>query len=360
MKHARRGRSPLPTIAAVAAVLLVAVLVGGMYLWEQRAAASQPAPDTSRGKTVEEMLGLADGGEAPVYFDGKWYQHAKGIESYLFMGVDRRGVAQSSGSYNDGGQADVLMLLVIDHENKRFRVLQLNRDTMTDVYVLAMDLSVLGVEYEQLALAHFYGDGMESSCENTVRTVSNLLYGVPIDGYAALQMDSIPILNDMVGGVTVTIEDDLTPADPTLVQGETVTLMGDHAMNYVHARMAVGDGTNLARMRRHRTYLQGFEEQLKASIAANQSFILDMYDALQEYLVTDISTSTLTYIAQQCMGYENGGIITMKGEAREGAYDFMEFYPDEDDLRGTILDLFYEETEQAPAEQGAGSEPSAD
>ena len=62
MKHARRGRSPLPAFAAVAAVVIVAALVGGVYLWEQRAAASQPAPDTSRGKTVEEMLGLTEGG----------------------------------------------------------------------------------------------------------------------------------------------------------------------------------------------------------------------------------------------------------------------------------------------------------
>ncbi len=357
MKHARRGRSPLPAFAAVAAVVIVAALVGGVYLWEQRAAASQPAPDTSRGKTVEEMLGLTEGGEAPVYFDGKWYQRAKGIEAYLFMGVDRRGEAESSGSYNDGGQADVQMLLVLDHENKRFRVLQLNRDTMTDVYVLAMDLSVLGVEYQQLALAHFYGDGLESSGENTVRTVSNLLYGVPIDGYASLQMEAIPILNDMVGGVTVTIEDDLTPVDPTLIQGETVTLMGEHAMNYVHVRKNVGDGSNLARMRRHRTYMHGFEEQLKAKLTADQTFVMDLYDALLDYLVTDISTSTLTYVAQQCLSYENGGILTMEGESRVGANNFMEFYPDEHDLRRIVLDLFYEE---APASQKAESEPSAD
>jgi len=335
----------------------MAVLVGGVYLWEQHMAGKQPAPDTSRGKTVEEMLGLTEGDEAPVYFEGKWYQRAKDIEAYLFMGVDRRGAAESTGNFLFGGQADVQLLLVIDNKNARFRVFQLDRDTMTDVYVLAADLSVAGIEYQQLCLAHSYGDSVESSCENTVRTVSNLLYGVPIDGYASLQMDAISILNDMVGGVTVTIEDDLTPEDPTLIQGETITLNGEQAWHYVHARMTVGDGTNVARMRRHRAFLHGFEDQMHAAMAADQEFVVKLYAALQDYLVTDIGSGTLTRVAQQCQGYENGGIITVEGEHKIGKNEWMEFYPDENDLRRIVLDLFYEEV---PAQQDAGSAPSAD
>ena len=98
-------------------------------------------------------------------------------------------------------------------------------------------------------------------------------------------------------------------------------------------------------------------EQLKAKLTADQTFVMDLYDALLDYLVTDISTSTLTYVAQQCLSYENGGILTMEGESRVGANNFMEFYPDEHDLRRIVLDLFYEE---APASQKAESEPSAD
>lgn len=357
MRYTRRTRSRVPVVAAIAAALLVVALVGGVYLWEQRMDAKQPAPDTSRGKTVEEMMGLTDGGEAPVFFDGKWYQRAKGVEAYLFMGVDRTGPVKESEIMNRGGYADVQLLLVLDNTNKRFRVFQLDRDTMTDVYTLAADHSIFGVEYQQLCMAHVYGDGLESSAENTVRTLSNLLYGVPIDGYASLQMDSIAILNDMVGGVTVTIEDDLTPEDPTLIQGETITLMGEQAFHYVHARMIVGDGLNTSRMRRHRTYLNGFEEQLKAQMAADQKFVMKMYDALQDYLITDIGSGVLTRVAQQCLEYENGGVITVKGEHKIGKHEWMEFYPDEDDLRRIVLDLFYEEV---PAGQNAGSTPSAD
>ena len=324
----------------VATVTLLALLCAAVYVAGNASAAS--VPESTRGKTVEEMLGASDEQEAPVYWNGKWYRRAADREAYLFIGVDNRGTTEAAKEQGGGGQSDVLLLLVIDHADASFRVLQFDRDTMTNVPVLNVGGEVVGSRYMQLALSHSYGDGMEQSGENTVRAVSNLLYGVPIDGYASLLMDSIPILNDMVGGVTVTVEDDLTSVDAALVQGETVTLMGEHAMHFVHARRDVGDGTNIARMRRHRTYLRGFEQQLRASMADDPEFVLKLYASLKDYLVTDISSGVLSRAAQQCLQYENGGTLTIEGESRQGE-KLMEFYPDEDALRELVLDLFYEE-----------------
>lgn len=42
---------------------------------------------------------------------------------------------------------------------------------------------------------------MEQSCENTVDAVSNMLYGIQIEGYLCLNMDSIKVLNHLAGGV---------------------------------------------------------------------------------------------------------------------------------------------------------------
>ena len=49
---------------------------------------------------------------------------------------------------------------------------------------------------------------MESSCENTVDAVSDMLYGIKIDGYIAMNIDAIKVINHLAGGVPVTIEDD--------------------------------------------------------------------------------------------------------------------------------------------------------
>ena len=50
----------------------------------------------------------------------------------------------------------------------------------------------------------------ETRAENTVDAVSTLLGGHKIDGFAMVNMSAIEVVNDMVGGVTVTIEDDFS------------------------------------------------------------------------------------------------------------------------------------------------------
>ena len=51
---------------------------------------------------------------------------------------------------------------------------------------------------------------MEMSCERMVEAVSHLFYGIPIHGYCSLNMEVITLLNDEIGGVTVTVPEDLT------------------------------------------------------------------------------------------------------------------------------------------------------
>ena len=74
-----------------------------------------------------------------------------------------------------------------------YHKLPINRDTITDVRSLDDDGSYLATTKTQIALAHANGDGMELSCENTVDAVSNMLYGIRIEGYISLNMDSIKI-----------------------------------------------------------------------------------------------------------------------------------------------------------------------
>lgn len=174
------------------------------------------------------------------------------IQTYLFIGEDARGVKEKKTEGDGTGQSDVLELLVIDTKNNTYHKLPINRDTITDVKSLSEDGSYLATTKTQIALAHANGDGMEQSCENTVDAVSNMLYGIRIDGYISLNMDSIKILNHLAGGVPVTIEDDFSQSDKSLVMGQTITLSDDQAMHYVHDRMNVGDGTNECRMRRQK------------------------------------------------------------------------------------------------------------
>ena len=93
--------------------------------------------------------------------------------------------------------------------------------------------------------------------------VEGLLLGESIDFYVAMNMDGISELNDLAGGVTVTLEDDFSSIDPAMAKGTTLTLHGDQAETFVRSRMTVGDGTNASRMERQEAFRGRDQEDCK-------------------------------------------------------------------------------------------------
>lgn len=322
--HRRDVRRAAWTVGAIGVVLLLAAFL--IRSWENRAFTFHE----STPQTEEET--------SDVIYEGMVYSPRRQIETYLFMGIDTTGpVTSVSGSAYHGGQADALFLLVVDDEEETWQLLRLNRDSMVDVPVLDLKGKVIGYEYQQLALAHAYGDGARISCENTVATVSALLQDQPIDGYASLNMDGIAVFNDAIGGVTVTVTSDFTAVDPTLVEGEIITLNGQQAFEFVRSRKDVGDQTNLSRMERQRVYLEAMKPQL---MTLNDEEIVRVYDALSEYLVTDMGSQTFLDTANKLKEYQELPQLVIEGTnvVEEG---HVEYILDKDSLQKVILELFY-------------------
>ena len=320
-------------IGAVAVTL--GALGGGAYLlqnWDNAQNAASTTGGTGKDHRTEAEL-------KEVTYQGKTYRQKADIESYLFLGIDIMGPAVGTQSYIGGGQADTQMLLVLDNEAKTWQILQINRDSMVEVPVISMMGTVPYTIVQQIALAHSYGNGREQSCENNVTAVSMMLDDQPIDGYFSLNMGGIGILVDLVGGVILTVTSDFSAVDPTLVEGETITLNGDQAFDYVHARKDVDDQTNVARMARQRQFLKAFEEQVKGM---DPDFAVTAYDALSEYVITDIKSGIAVNIAERLQSYTELPLLTIDGEntVEDG---YWAYYLDEDSLQQTILQLFYEE-----------------
>ena len=171
--------------------------------------------------------------------------------------------------------------------------------------------------------------------------VSHLLYDVEISNYFALTMDSIPIINDSVGGVTVTIQDDFSKIDESLVKGETVTLMGDQAEHYVRGRRSiVNDPTNINRMKRQRDYMTKLLPILGKKTSESNSFAFELFDKLSDYMITDCTYDQLSSYISQFSGYKLDKIISPDGRSVAGE-EHMEFYVDQDSLKSIVIDLFY-------------------
>ena len=273
--------------------------------------------------------------------DGVSYFPRQDIEVFLLMGIDRFGPVEESGSYNNDGESDTVLLLIFDQRDESLRVLNLNRDTMVDMPVLGVGGRQAGTAYGQLALAHTYGSGLEDSCENTIAAISGLLQGITIDHYVSMNMDAIALLNDAVGGVAVTVEDDFSVAGSQIPMGKTV-LHGEQAVEFVRLRMDVGDQLNLSRMERQKAYMESFLQAFKEKLDESATFVLDTYEAVSDYIVTDCSGTVLSSVIEHYADYELKDVISLEGKNVRGERH-MEFYADEEALDKLLLDLFYDE-----------------
>ena len=322
--HKKNERKRL-ILFCVVTVLVLAAMIGGLRILESAVFHAGDLQIDAETKTITRY--------------GREYFPRQDITVLLMMGIDNTGPVESSGTHLNEGRADALMLAVLDHEKEDWTLLCLNRDTMVRMPVLGINGKPAGTYYGQLALAHTYGDGLESSCENTRNTVSSLLYGITIDHYVAMNMDAIVIVNDAVGGVTVNVTDDFSRVDPTITQGE-VTLMGSQAWNYIRARKSVGNQLNLARMERQEQYMENLLVKLREKADAEELFSLELYEQMAPYIVTDCSVTVASGLMQRCSEYELKEIISPEGRNVRGE-EYYEFYIDENKLDDLILRLFY-------------------
>lgn len=274
-----------------------------------------------------------------IHRDGVDYFPKQDMTVILVAGVDTEGPMVSSGSYNNSAEADMIALVIFDGATEKMNVISLNRDTMTDVQILGVGGKKAGTRRAQLALAHTYGSGLKDSSDNLCDTVSSLMYGVKIDYYVTINMDAISMLNDAVGGVTVTVQDDFSAIDPSIPMGE-VTLMGQQATNYLRSRYGLGDQMNLTRMQRHQEYISGFMDALRTKTESDSGFILSAYEEIYPYMVTNCSTSSITGLIDRYGDYQLGELLSLKGENNsENAY--MEYHLDEEALDELILKYLY-------------------
>lgn len=271
--------------------------------------------------------------------NGVDYYPRQDITVIMLLGIDQFGPVKASGSYNNTGAADMVALLIFDEKNETYSVLGLNRDAMVTMPVLGIGGKPAGTQYAQLALSHTQGSGLEDSCENTRKTVSDLLYGLKIDYYFSMHMDAITILNDAVGGVEVNVVDDFSEIDPTIQKGK-MTLRGQQAINYVRTRKEVGDQLNISRMERQKEYVSGFLTALRNKAEQSESFMLSAYEQADPYVVTDISTKQMTSLFQRYADYQYTGMVTLEGK-NVLTEVYYEFHIDEEKLDELILKLFY-------------------
>lgn len=327
MSRTKSGKNKLKYIIfPIVAVLLIAAILIFAILW-----------DRGSGDKLEYDLRNGE-----IEYNGKTYVQRYDIDTLLVMGLDAMLQNSDGDSYNNKNQADFLMLLVFDNTNKSYFAIQVNRDTVVEMDVLGLNGKKVGTVEKQIALAHTYGDGGKTSNTNTANAVSELFCGVDVDNSMSLTLETVTLVNDLVGGVEVELLDDFSAIDPSWVKGEKVLLKGDAALTYVRARQGVEDGTNANRMKRQQQYIDALQAAVMQRIEETPEFAIELNNAIEGYVLSDCSVQKLDVIGDKLQEYEFVGIKNLDGKTAV-VDDLVEFYPDEDELIKTVIESFCKE-----------------
>lgn len=285
-----------------------------------------------------------DDGDGIIEYQGSVYERNPSVKAILCIGVDSSGALEQKVT-GDGGQADGLFVVAHDVARDYVRILMIPRDTMTPITLTDLSGNILGKTDHHITLAYGYGDGREKSCEWTAEAVSELLYGLRIDGYLAMNTTMIPVLNDMVGGVTVNVETDgMERRDPELVKGATVTLQGKQADIFVRYRDVNVDNSAVSRLAQQRQYMEKYFAVLKQQAARDDQLITRLMNTIEADMITNMPKDQYMGIGLDIINSSQtlagDDILTIPGEAVT-TERFDEFHHDPEGTLQMVLELFY-------------------
>lgn len=333
--------------AVILAVLIPAAAIGGYAIWKNLSTAETAAntEDSSGAEKGSADLNSGSAGSSSVTYQGKEYTYNEHLSNFLFLGIDTREKVETQVGRADAGQADAIFLVSWDRVEHSLTGITIPRDTIAEIEIFDQEGNSAGKSQDHINLAYAYGDGDRESCELMEEAVSRLFYGIPIQGYCSINMDGIPVLTEAVGGVTVTVPDNsLEEIHPQWSQGSQIQLTAENVEDFVRYRDTQVSQSALARMERQQIFLNAYAQKAQEAYGENPSLITDLYGALNDYMVTNISNSQFIQIMEGLGGQGNILTWTLPGEGTQGE-GFDEYHVDDSQLYEKIIETFYKEVE---------------
>lgn len=223
------------------------------------------------------------------------------ILNILLIGIDN-----SASGISTRGNTDVMMLVSIDRENEKVKLVSFMRDSYT--YMSGYDT---------------YGK-LNAACANggatyLIETIEND-YKIKIDGYAMVNFDSFCYVIDTVGGVDVNVPDyvaNFLSSKAPFPRGET-TLNGAQALRFCRVRKSDADG-DVSRVARQRQVVNSL---IKKCVNASLSEINEVFDIILANVRTNIPKKDILAYATKAVTegwakYEVSEITMPTADARK-------------------------------------------
>lgn len=257
-KHRRKKHVVLKIFLALIALILVAAIAGGSYLYH--------------------LMGSFNYNEAGhknnVYVDESKLFSSKNVTNILFLGVDRRNADQNS-------RSDTMMMLSIDRVNKKLKLTSFLRDS----WVYIPDHG-----YAKLNASCSWGGAQ------LVMDTLEYNFNVKIDHYVLVDFEMFKNIVNKLGGITVEVTEKeakymRNEVHLDIQAGKNVKLDGNEALWYCRIRYLDSD---FMRTQRQRKVISAIIEKAKSTPIPT---LIEMVQEILPDVETDLTQSELMKLA---------------------------------------------------------------
>lgn len=221
----------------------------------------------------------------------------EGVETFLVVGIGDNEEERESTRLTD-----TIMLAVLDKAAQSMSILQIPRDTYVGDVTPTGKINAI---YNRGEDAEYHG------LEGLSRRIYEM-FRIPIDHYVLLDMKDFSTIIDSIGGIPMTVEEEMSYKGVTVYPGEQV-LDGEHALVFVRTRNIYASG-DLGRVSAQRVFLKAFAEKLQ-SLGVRE--IIQVLPSVMQAVDTDLSLVDLLtlYLSVGGMDLADLSMMMPPGEA---------------------------------------------
>jgi LCP family protein required for cell wall assembly len=242
-------------------------------------------------------------------------------QNILILGSDSRaGKNASLGTGNvSGARSDTALVMHIPEGRKKAVAVSIPRDTLVTRPECTTSHGSTLASAKRVMFNSVYSAAGPACVVKTVEQMS----GVRMDHYMEIDFAGFKGLVDAIGGVTVTVDQDIHDKSSGLdLTAGTHELNGTQSLQFVRTRHGIGDGSDLGRIGLQQQFMLALLSEIKKQdLLGSPTKAYRIADNLTDSLTTDSGLASLTKLAK--FGRSMNGIdpATMETIMLPVAYD---------------------------------------
>jgi len=302
-KEKKKKSLVLKVIVTILIILIVLAIAIGIYVFSKVNSLSNAIHNPlDRDKSELRKKPVGDGD--PV--------------SIVIYGIDEDAKRKQQ---NLGQRTDSIVMMSINPKDHKTVMVSVPRDTRAKIVGRGTT--------EKINHAYAYGGP-----DMAVKSLEELT-NVPVDHYAAINMDGVKSVVDDLGGVDITSNATFNFHGYQFNKGQKYHMNGDKALTYMRSREQEGAGGDSGRQLRQQ---QVIEVVAKDGLQLGSLTKIDgIFKAAEDNVKTDLSLTQLNKMRENYNDtQDNVKLYTIQGENKVGNDNLWYFYPDDNSLNDVM------------------------